>query len=81
VKDSRGISLAPRTSKAREVAVEVENFELHFIDHSSFIDTTVIQGIPTNDILMACPMGIAERGSSSLRFNGVLRTQHDLMVR
>jgi hypothetical protein len=46
-------SHAPRTRKAREVVVEVENFELHFLDHNSFIDTTVIQRIPAEDILAA----------------------------
>jgi hypothetical protein len=45
----------PRTKKAREVVVEVQNFELHFLNHKSFVDTTTIQRIPAEDILKAWP--------------------------
>ena len=46
-------SKPPRTAKARAVVVEIQNFELHFLGHSSFIDTTVIQRVPIEDILIA----------------------------
>lgn len=36
-------SKPPFARKAKEVAVELSNFELHFLDHASYVDTTSLQ--------------------------------------
>jgi hypothetical protein len=75
-------SKPPRTARARAVAIEVENFELHFLDHGSFIDTTVVHRLPAEDILMAwsdehrrkgnIPPSLRQRIQAAAQSHGVL---------
>jgi hypothetical protein len=49
--------------RAHEAAVRINNFELHFLDHESFVDTTVLQRIPAEDILKAWADDSRRKGS------------------
>lgn len=43
----------PRFRKAREVAVEIANHELHCIQHNSFVDTTTVEYLLLEEVTTA----------------------------
>jgi hypothetical protein len=47
-------SKAPAFRKARDVAVEIENFEAAFLQHNSFVDTTSHETLTEEEISGAC---------------------------
>lgn len=53
----------PYSRRAKAVVVTIENFELHCIDHRSYVDTTVVQEIPSEEILKAIALEEGRRGA------------------
>jgi hypothetical protein len=53
----------PYSRKAREVVLEVTSFELHCIQHDSFIDTTVLQKLPPEAVTAAVATENGRRGA------------------
>jgi hypothetical protein len=49
-----------------QVVVEIANFELHCIQHNSFVDTTVIQAIPAAHVAAAVASEEGRRGALPL---------------
>jgi hypothetical protein len=53
----------PFSRRAKAVVVVVENFELHCIKHTSYVDTTFVQQLPGADVAVAIATEAGRRGA------------------
>lgn len=53
----------PFSRRAKAVVVVVENFELHCIQHTSYVDTTFVQQLPGEAVAIAIANADNRRGS------------------
>jgi hypothetical protein len=56
-------SAPPYTRRARDVVVVIDNFELHCIQHTSYVDTTTLVCIPAEQIIGAIAVEEGRRGA------------------
>jgi hypothetical protein len=56
----------PYSRRAKTVAVVIENFELNCISHTSYVDTTSVQQLPSKDVSTAIASEEGRRGALPL---------------